>query len=167
MPVLPYKISFEDKLFGFIPIRFKTTVYGGPYVMVQEETDWSMCLKAEASSAERQSSDWYLPIEDFSIPKFDEEVRMALFEIWTHALAGKTVGAGCMGGTGRTGLILALMAKVGGCDSPLTDVRAKYKPHAVETKAQAAYLAEFDVSKIRKKLHRMVVRSWIKQKLSF
>ena len=41
-----------------------------------------------------------------------------------------------MGGWGRTGLFLALLAKVCGVENPVTYVRENYSPRAVETTDQ-------------------------------
>ena len=62
-----------------------------------------------------------------------------------------------MGGWGRTGLFLALIAKVCGEKDPVAYVREHYAPHAVETKDQQAYVESFDVAALQRWLF---WRSW-------
>ena len=67
---------------------------------------------------------------------------------------------GCMGGIGRTGLMLALLAKSFGEEDPVRYVRATYYSHAVETAAQKQFIAEFKVPlSVR-------LRIWLKRKLA-
>ena len=56
---------------------------------------------------------------------------------------------GCQGGWGRTGLFLALMAKVCGEANPVSYVRHHYSPRAVETNEQMDYVRKFDVDDLQ------------------
>ena len=67
-----------------------------------------------------------------------------------EALDGKEVYVGCMGGWGRTGLFLALLAKVCGEETPILYVRTHYTPRAVETREQQEYVDNFDVGALRR-----------------
>jgi len=69
-------------------------------------------------------------------------------------LAGEKIYIGCMGGWGRTGLFMALLAKATGISDPVAFIREYYTPHAVETKEQQDYVANFDVSPIQRELWR-------------
>jgi protein-tyrosine phosphatase len=62
-----------------------------------------------------------------------------------YILEGKPVYAGCMGGIGRTGLLLALVLKAWGDEAPVATVRKQYYPHAVETSEQMRYIKEFEI----------------------
>jgi len=80
---------------------------------------------------------------------------LACLEKTIHAgLAGKQLYIGCMGGWGRTGLFMALLAKASGISDPVAFIREQYTPHAVETKEQQDYVANFDVSPIQRNLWR-------------
>ena len=52
---------------------------------------------------------------------------------------------GCMGGIGRTGLMLSLLAKAFGVEDPVAYVRKHYYSHAVETKEQRQFIADFAI----------------------
>jgi protein-tyrosine phosphatase len=110
-----------------------------------------MCVRAEAVPA---SADAVLKIKDFDVPQITTDVNNALEKTIWAALTGKDVFVGCMGGWGRTGLFLALIAKTLGVKDPVQFVRSNYTPHAVETKEQMAYVKEFDVKELRRWLIR-------------
>ena len=91
-----------------------------------------------------------IPIKDFGIPEEDGEVYNALnaaLEAMTH---GHPVYVGCMGGIGRTGMFLSLLAKALGIDHPVKYVRANYLEYAVERDEQHEYIRRFDVEPLRK-----------------
>jgi len=63
-----------------------------------------------------------------------------------HAVsAGERVEVGCAGGLGRTGTVLACMASLGGVPpgEAVAWVRANYRPAAVETAEQEAFVRRF------------------------
>jgi protein-tyrosine phosphatase len=81
---------------------------------------------------------------DFSLPADPAQLRAALTEAWERA-AGERVEVACRGGTGRTGTALACLAVLDGVPpgEAVAFVRAGYGPRAVETRAQAAFVARF------------------------
>ena len=87
-------------------------------------------------------------VADFSVPSgmAIDQLRLALEHAVVASVRGGRVYAGCMGGTGRTGLFYACLAKALGKKDPVEFVRANYKPHAVETPEQRAFVENFDVS---------------------
>ena len=97
---------------------------------------FGVCVRAERAPSGRYNV--HLPIHDFSVPSPDQqdEVELALRETLEALLDGKKVYVGCMGGWGRTGLFLALLAKVCGVEEPVTYVRENYSSRAVETAEQ-------------------------------
>ncbi len=99
---------------------------------------FGVCVRAERAPSGRYNV--HLPIHDFSVPSPDQqdEVELALRETLEALLDGKPVYVGCMGGWGRTGLFLALLAKVCGVDQPVTYVRENYSNRAVETRSRSA-----------------------------
>lgn len=160
---------------GVMPIalgwRFawmKFDIIGGPfnnYAKVKEAT-FGVCVRAEQVPI--VGVNVHLPIQDFSIPKDDREVEVALIETITAAIRGDSVYVGCMGGWGRTGLFLALIAKAVGIADPVKYVRSTYTPHAVETDMQAAYVAGFDVSHVQAVIQSIAwrerIRNWLRLK---
>lgn len=102
-----------------------------------------------------------LDIKDFGLPDPDEAETAAFL-----AMAAMRVGMipyiGCMGGLGRTGTLLGILAKVaqqatpkrflgfslpwkmGG--DPVDWVREFYRPQAIETREQEDFVRDFDVS---------------------
>jgi hypothetical protein len=130
---------------GFITLE----IIGGPFDAYRPgvNADVGVCVRAERVPAH---ADHVVPILDFSVPTPNQKahVEQALMETLNAALNGKRVWVGCMGGWGRTGLFLALLAKASGVEDPIGYVRAGYTPHAVETLDQIKYVHDFDVSGI-------------------
>lgn len=78
-------------------------------------------------------------------------------------LAGEPVYVGCMGGKGRTGLFLAVLAKAFGIKQPVEFVREHYYKHAVETPEQYAFVKAFlPTPTMRRKIKRLRRWSWLK-----
>ncbi len=81
---------------------------------------------------------------DFSLPADPAAFRAALTEAWERS-ATERVEFACRGGTGRTGTALACLAVLDGTPpaEAVAFVRAGYRPRAVETRGQAAFVARF------------------------
>lgn len=144
---------------GFITL----SVVGGPYdgyadFAKANDAPFGVCVRAEA--ARGLSKHAHLPIEDFSVPEDPDRVRAVLKQALRAALDGRDVYVGCMGGWGRTGLFLALMAKAAGIPDPVGYVKATYSHRAVETNEQARFVEDFDVGPLRGYLLR---RGWLKR----
>ena len=141
---LPIKLGWNG---GFLDFSIR----GGPYDNFKRGVngDFGVCVRAERT----QDADYdvLLPIADFSVPApgLELHVRDALKDIIDAALDRKTVWVGCMGGWGRTGLFLALLAKACGIEDPIGYVRKHYTPRAVETHEQVSYVQDFDVTEVR------------------
>jgi len=87
-----------------------------------------------------------IPTRDFDTPpaaEMDHGLRQAVNRI----LLGQPLYVGCMGGIGRTGLFLAILAKAFGEPDPVAYVRKNYMGHAVETLEQKAYVAAYVIPK--------------------
>ena len=83
----------------------------------------------------------YFPIQDMSTPKDAVEFKAMINWLCDQITAGKSVHVGCLGGHGRTGLVLAAIVKVLAAEQDaITYVRTHYCEKAVETHAQAAWL---------------------------
>jgi hypothetical protein len=81
---------------------------------------------------------------DFVLPADPALLRESLVEVLSRA-ADDRVEVACRGGTGRTGTALACLAVLDGVPpgEAVDYVRARYRPGAVETRAQAAFVARF------------------------
>lgn len=81
---------------------------------------------------------------DFALPTHPALLRAVLTEAWERA-ADERVEFACRGGVGRTGTALACLAILDGVrpDKAVAFVRAGYRSRAVETRAQAAFVAAF------------------------
>jgi hypothetical protein len=101
-----------------------------------------------------------LPTEDFSVPDV-EQCERALAAAIALAAAGSPIYVGCMGGIGRTGLFLALLAKISlrsmkpwyslsSHQDPVAFIRNTFKPHAVETKQQQEYVQLFNTHRLER-----------------
>lgn len=107
---------------------------------------------------ELPGGDIRLEVQDYHTPDDSNLVSLAVLKAYRHALNGEMVFVHCMGGLGRTGLFLAIMAKVSGVSDPIGFVRREYNGHAVETREQMKYVHEFKVDVIRERILQMVRR---------
>lgn len=131
---------------------------GGPYDKYPGRAHaYGVCVRSEQTNG--REIDAHLPIRDFSVPTDDKAVRSTLIKALSAAADGRVVYVGCMGGWGRTGLFLALVAKAAGIEDPITHVRAEYTPHAVETVPQVDYVNRLDVKEVTSAMYRHIWRS--------
>ena len=81
---------------------------------------------------------------DFSLPADPAQLRESLVELLDRS-ADERVEVACRGGTGRTGTALACLAVLDGVppEEAVEFVRRRYRAHAVELRAQAAFVAGF------------------------
>lgn len=128
---------------GFQSLQFD----GGPFNSAPDE---AFRIAVRAENIQPGDCEVHLPIRDFSVPEDDEAVVNAVRSAYQAAINGLPVYVGCMGGYGRTGLFLALLAKTAGVPDPVTWVRYHYHRRAVETKDQEAYVELFDVKQVRR-----------------
>lgn len=79
---------------------------------------------------------------DFDTPHLDAEWWAALFDflISDDRPEGFAVAIHCVGGHGRTGTALAILAALGGENDPVEFIRRMYCPSAVESSAQIEYI---------------------------
>ena len=144
---------------GFITL----TITGGPYDAFEEfdraaDRAYGVMVRAERSQGYKKHL--HLPIHDFQVPDDDVRTHTAVRRALLAAVRGQEVFVGCMGGWGRTGLFLALMAKAVGIPEPVRYVRQHYTPRAIETDEQQAYVDNFDVSGIAGPVRRT---AWLKR----
>jgi rhodanese/phosphatase family protein len=82
---------------------------------------------------------------DFGVPGEPEVAARQIDAAFRRAQAGELVEVGCLGGSGRTGTVLACMAVLAGVppEEAVSWVRAAYRPEAVETAEQEAWVRWF------------------------
>lgn len=87
-----------------------------------------------------------LPVVDYGAPEA-AELTAALRDVLGLIAANPDlpVYIGCRAGIGRTGMMIAALAKLAGHADPIGWVRANYHPRAVETAEQRAVLAAFEL----------------------
>ena len=154
---MPIRLGWRG---GFISFD----IIGGPYDAFKRgvNADFGVCLRAELCP---EDLDVLLPIKDFSVPPPAqlEDVEYVIRRALGAAVAGKRVWAGCMGGWGRTGMFLALLAKVADYDDPVGYVRRVYSKKACETKEQCRYVYDFDPTRLRRRLYGSAWRERIRR----
>jgi len=123
--------------FGYGPFKTKVTVYGGP-IMDAPKGMIAVNLRKEAP----EYGTVQFPIKDFSTPKAAATADF-LEALLPDVIEKGEVYIGCAGGTGRTGLMLALLSRLNGEQHPVRYVRANYKRGAVETEDQRLFVNAF------------------------
>ena len=114
--------------------------------------DWrppaiGLCL--ETRSARAAEADILLPIADFQAPS--QAALVAGLVALLRAMQARPelpVYIGCRAGFGRTGMLIAALAKLAGIADPIAWVRAHYVAAAVETDAQRAAVEALDVTAV-------------------
>jgi hypothetical protein len=82
---------------------------------------------------------------DFGLPSDPEVAARQITDAFLRAGRGELVEVGCLGGSGRTGTVLACMAVLAGAPpaEAVPWVRSTYRPEAVETAEQEAWVEWF------------------------
>ena len=82
---------------------------------------------------------------DFGLPAEPEVAASQITDAFLRARRGELVEVGCLGGSGRTGTVLACMAVLAGVSpaEAVPWVRAAYRQEAVETDEQKAWVQWF------------------------
>ena len=157
---------------GRLPLTFakgwleaRTTLVGGPFKFCPDDMA-GVCLlergPAQDSTGKRKPCAVHLPIEDFKVPEDPAALTKALQATLRRIIAGETVYVGCMGGWGRTGLFLALLAKVSGIPDPVGYVRKHYTPRAVETSQQRQFVDTFETAGLRRWMIWPLFKQWLR-----
>jgi len=142
-----------------IPVNARQffTVAGGPYF----DRPTNMRGVKMAIEIDR-ACDINIPTEDYNVPN-PTDLQHGLDRAVEMILEGQPLYVGCYGGVGRTGLFLGVLAKAFGQPDPLTFVRAGYNPHAMETKQQIKYVADFNIDPaITERIRKATKWSWLK-----
>jgi protein-tyrosine phosphatase len=82
---------------------------------------------------------------DFGLPNDPDSAAATIEAAFDRARRGELVEVGCLGGSGRTGTVVACMALLAGVPAgdAVTWVRSAYKPSAVETPEQEEWVEWF------------------------
>jgi hypothetical protein len=82
---------------------------------------------------------------DFGLPEDPDVAARQITDAFLRARRGELVEVGCLGGSGRTGTVLACMAVLAGVPAAeaVPWVRGAYRPEAVETPEQEAWVQWF------------------------
>lgn len=86
----------------------------------------------------------HIPTEDFQTPD-PTVVAQYLPDVLRVLTHDRELYVCCMGGWGRTGLMLAIIAKAWGIKDPVTFMRSHYSEKGIETSAQEEYVAAYKV----------------------
>lgn len=135
--------DFGGKQYGHLPVLIgnsRRRIFAGPYKQKPSGV-YGIKLAEEIDLP----ADFDLPIRDFDVPRDLVGLRTVLAIALDRLARGQATYVGCMGGRGRTGLFLAILAKVTGVLDPVTYVRKFYNEHAVETREQQRFVAQLDI----------------------
>lgn len=115
-------------------------VIGGPY---RSRTKGTVGVKMAVEI--KDPCEISIPTRDFSTPSVGD-VDAGLRQAVSRLMDGEQLYVGCMGGYGRTGLFLSILAKAFKVSNdPVAYVRAVYSPRAVETGEQERFVASYAV----------------------
>lgn len=111
-----------------------------------------------------EGDSFLFPIADMGVPANLTQFTKLLEYLWANLEAGKKIHIGCIGGHGRTGMVLAaLVTMMTGEKDSIAYVRANYCPKAVESKAQVDWLAKhFGITPAQPTKQGNIVDDWLK-----
>lgn len=137
--------------------RLHYTVSGGPF----HDCPTSMVGVKMAKEIQRKCA-VSIPTADFQTPDA-ETLAIGLDNAVRFLLKGQPLYVGCMGGKGRTGLFLAVLAKAFGVKQPVEYVRKHYYVHAVETPEQYRFVQTFAIPRsTRRQIARARRWTWLR-----
>jgi hypothetical protein len=103
-----------------------------------------------------------IPTVDFAVPDKALLTR-GLDKALNLMLDGEPLYVGCMGGKGRTGLFMAVLAKAFGIKNPVEYVRKHYYAHAVETPEQYKFVQAFPITpEVERKVKQAKRWAWVR-----
>lgn len=146
-PVVEPLFLHSNALTGCMPVELEdgriVVIHGGPFSQKPKGFQ-GICLLEKDMPAQDGTRNVHLPIRDFSTPTIEQAVEGALLAV-AYALEHRPVYVGCMGGKGRTGLMLGVAAVLCGIWNPVEYVRKTFSLHAIETKQQEVFVNSMDL----------------------
>lgn len=144
----------------------RATIYGGPFRNFIPGTRRLVGVKMAVEL--NLVHDISVPTRDFDVPD-TVTLTQGMIKAVRAMADGNDIYVGCMGGTGRTGVFMACMAKVmidlgeglkvpgskKDTLDPVAYVRGTYRKHAVETPAQESFCRTFDTKEVVSELLRL------------
>jgi protein-tyrosine phosphatase len=88
----------------------------------------------------------HFPVQDFQVPRDREAYRELVEQVREQADAGKNIAVHCMAGIGRTGMVMACLARqvLGYDGSRAIEWVREFIPGALENKEQEEFVIGFD-----------------------
>lgn len=86
-------------------------------------------------------AEFLFPITDQRAPASADDFRRLVEYLWEALGSVRSVHVGCVGGHGRTGLVVAALAHLSGVEKPVAWTREHYCSKAVESQEQVDFLA--------------------------
>ncbi len=163
-PILKIELPMQGN--SFAPNEL--CVYAGSFIAncyrLEEEGYYAVNLTAEGQHLPHSLS---IPIRDFDVPQgnvlngFEDNLRTML----QAALDGEKVFFGCMGGVGRTGIVLACLYKVFGVENTniVYYTRQNLDKHAIETPEQINFVKNFNPTNLKLDFEEMYLNKLIEQ----
>lgn len=129
----------------------KWYLFAGPFAQAPKNGMKNINLQAEPQMGDAPIH-YRLPIKDFNIPEIRPTVFALAWIIFQTVALERFVYIGCMGGVGRTGMILAILIMVitnATGQQAVVHLRARYNPHSVETPEQLSFVKLFPTTTLR------------------
>lgn len=138
-PALPIKVGdIEYHVYGgscSTPMQDDCDIYVA--------LDWNTTHDTQAYPWNNKRVFVSFPIQDMSTPKDAIEFKNMIEWLAAQIIEGKKVHVGCLGGHGRTGMVLAALVKtMTGNEDAVTYVRDNYCKKVVETAGQSDFLKQ-------------------------
>ena len=141
-----WKFRHLPEALRLLLLGVERTIHGGPFDAFAPPAI-GVCL--ETRSAQAHLARVVIDIADFAAPgRAVFETGLAEILRAMRAQPDAAVYVGCRAGLGRTGTVLAGLAKLAGIAEPVAWVRAQYDARAVETAEQEAAVAALDVAAV-------------------
>ncbi len=159
-PLQPMKKCYHDHPALIIPVNGSKRVievYGGSCIVpIVKDADIYVGLDTGMQEHENRfpwvtGESFLFDIPNMGVPKDNDAFDDMIFWLGTQAVKeAAKVHVGCIGGHGRTGMVLAAMVRtVGGIEDATAYVREHYCEKAVETDTQIGYLYnQFDIAPV-------------------
>lgn len=136
----------EVNIFNLIPITCKDVKTEELVKLIKEKDikawlilDIGCLLNLDIEKLDKTNIKYYFtPIDDFDVPSFETMNKM--IEFISDNIKFGNVMISCIGGHGRTGIVLSVWAGLNEIEKPIEYVRKTYCEEAVETLSQEMFV---------------------------